>query len=343
MSTERLREVQSIFENYNNFFHPNLCHVCKSKDQLKLCFCYMISYCCETHRVQHESQHKEICKIIISHTCIILGHSLNLEFYDMRYRKEDRSTIPEDFLYINKQNVHDMPSFIQEYILHHRCSNSWVMCDYIYTDVFSSPLTLLFGIQDTELSYILPLRGFFIIHIITGHVMDTFSLSAWEIVLHELCPNTKLQILMIGPELQENYYRVQLCDICIDNNKNFRYECHCMLYHNFTSTLHMRPDVILGFDVELKKDKTSAQTIKAIQRQRCPLILTSITKCKAQENITEIQNILKLPLTPTVIKKNAFASCRPHRNYEDYSVFFPNEYLIIYSDLINPSRNENNP
>ncbi|XP_032677188.1 uncharacterized protein LOC116846900 isoform X1 [Odontomachus brunneus] len=54
-------------QRYNYFFHPNLCHICKCKIQkyLKLCpVCSMISYCSEDHRLQHQPQHKEICKAI---------------------------------------------------------------------------------------------------------------------------------------------------------------------------------------------------------------------------------------------------------------------------------------
>lgn len=53
--------------NYNNFFHPNLCHVCKTSVQMKLkpCSdCHMISYCSEEHKILHEPQHKEICVAI---------------------------------------------------------------------------------------------------------------------------------------------------------------------------------------------------------------------------------------------------------------------------------------
>ncbi|XP_032677169.1 uncharacterized protein LOC116846886 [Odontomachus brunneus] len=53
--------------NYNKFFHPNVCHVCKWSygDELKLCAdCHMISYCGEEHRVLHREQHENMCKAI---------------------------------------------------------------------------------------------------------------------------------------------------------------------------------------------------------------------------------------------------------------------------------------
>ncbi|XP_032677127.1 uncharacterized protein LOC116846863 isoform X3 [Odontomachus brunneus] len=54
--------------NYNSFFHPNLCHVCKkASDNLIECLsCYMISYCSVQHLTLHETQHAQICNAIVT-------------------------------------------------------------------------------------------------------------------------------------------------------------------------------------------------------------------------------------------------------------------------------------
>lgn len=67
-----LREVNTDYHwdgdvNYNNFFSPNICHVCKStnNNNLILCNnCCMISYCNEGHRNQHYKQHQQFCAYI---------------------------------------------------------------------------------------------------------------------------------------------------------------------------------------------------------------------------------------------------------------------------------------
>ncbi|XP_014480904.1 PREDICTED: uncharacterized protein LOC106747665 [Dinoponera quadriceps] len=54
-------------ECYNQFFNPNMCHVCKSVDKgnLILCNkCRLISYCGEEHKAKHYTEHEEICIII---------------------------------------------------------------------------------------------------------------------------------------------------------------------------------------------------------------------------------------------------------------------------------------
>lgn len=55
-------------DQYNQFFQPNLCHVCKSRGNGNLISCTdcnTISYCNEDHRKKHyEESHGKICKII---------------------------------------------------------------------------------------------------------------------------------------------------------------------------------------------------------------------------------------------------------------------------------------
>ncbi|XP_032678506.1 uncharacterized protein LOC116847523 isoform X2 [Odontomachus brunneus] len=53
-------------DRYNEFFNPNICHVCKrpSKDLITCNQCYMISYCSEEHEAIHRNTHFQICKAI---------------------------------------------------------------------------------------------------------------------------------------------------------------------------------------------------------------------------------------------------------------------------------------
>ncbi|XP_032670974.1 uncharacterized protein LOC116844021 [Odontomachus brunneus] len=52
--------------NYNNFFNPNICHVCKiEKRPLINCTnCHMITYCSNSHREVHFKQHQQFCAYI---------------------------------------------------------------------------------------------------------------------------------------------------------------------------------------------------------------------------------------------------------------------------------------
>lgn len=53
-------------DNINQFFNPNICHVCKSRygGYLITCSkCELISYCCERHRQDHKVSHLPLCLI----------------------------------------------------------------------------------------------------------------------------------------------------------------------------------------------------------------------------------------------------------------------------------------
>ncbi|XP_032668716.1 uncharacterized protein LOC116842932 isoform X2 [Odontomachus brunneus] len=53
--------------NYNEFFNPNICHVCKKPSQGELMPCYwcgMIFYCSMDHQIMHQPSHTEICAVV---------------------------------------------------------------------------------------------------------------------------------------------------------------------------------------------------------------------------------------------------------------------------------------
>ncbi|XP_032668714.1 uncharacterized protein LOC116842931 [Odontomachus brunneus] len=52
--------------NYNQFFNPNICHVCKKPSQSELIpcdLCGMVFYCSKEHQIIHHSAHIEICAV----------------------------------------------------------------------------------------------------------------------------------------------------------------------------------------------------------------------------------------------------------------------------------------
>lgn len=53
--------------NYNRFFNPNVCHVCKFfSTNLVVCpWCCLISYCSYEHTNWHQGQHKNFCKVLL--------------------------------------------------------------------------------------------------------------------------------------------------------------------------------------------------------------------------------------------------------------------------------------
>lgn len=55
-------------KKYNNFFYPNICHVCKVTQNLIECpSCGLVSYCSWLHMLEHKIEHKQICDAIVIH------------------------------------------------------------------------------------------------------------------------------------------------------------------------------------------------------------------------------------------------------------------------------------
>ncbi|XP_025158041.1 uncharacterized protein LOC105185688 isoform X1 [Harpegnathos saltator] len=58
---------QRTAQCYNQFFNPNICHVCKKVDKgnfISCDSCGLISYCSEEHKTYHRAEHLKICTII---------------------------------------------------------------------------------------------------------------------------------------------------------------------------------------------------------------------------------------------------------------------------------------
>ncbi|XP_032670978.1 uncharacterized protein LOC116844022 [Odontomachus brunneus] len=79
--------------NYNNFFHPNICHICKSNNYgnlIKCNKCYMISYCSEKHKQKDLEQHEQFCAYIMEYlewdnsTELLLRHFGTFEWTESR-------------------------------------------------------------------------------------------------------------------------------------------------------------------------------------------------------------------------------------------------------------------
>ncbi|XP_032677138.1 uncharacterized protein LOC116846867 [Odontomachus brunneus] len=418
--------------HYNNFFHPNLCHVCKSTDQCKLsrCMkCEMIFYCSEEHRLLDQKEHIEICQAIENvikqrniwnsrnmgltqwaqfrllnmnalqsmvqrtlkiyekeiflnpKSCYICREQQNLveichecksinmcpdhisvrNNHDCQMRRrllainmfvaatDEDERIPEKLLYF-KENINDMKSFIAESLNH---SGIWPLEFYIYSEYFSRPLTLFYGMKQIckfpNLSK-LPMHDTFVIHIIDEHFkeflfidiqlvhylkrMQLNTLSAWEIILHKFPYIKNLIIIMIKPGLFDNAVNIKLCDVCRRKQKSLCYRYISKEYHEYTkSPGYMKPNVIIRYDGELKINQKTILNLRAMQREYCPLLLASSSEIMTQDNILNIQEMLDLQLTPIFNNKNKFKTYRPVKDYINDSVFVPQQYLIVYKNL----------
>lgn len=406
------------FEDYNSFFHPNVCHVCKTTKRLTECpSCRMISYCSEEHKMLHRAQHNEICQAILTCStywniynsrgktleewtefkkmnmqCIIRSLNRDLEPHEremflfakscivcrvqdllvpcvdcfsinmcanhyLRARKHSceklllcfslhietvsrnnrDSKIPLKYLFFDKNAIHDMPAFIRECIQREGKIIFWSLNDYIYTDDFSGPLTLIYVMQRVRLLNHQQITSQFIVHVVVENFIDTRKLSAWEVLLHVFPQHTRLIVVIMGPTLPNRSLTWRCCLNCRENSRELEFEycrvsCPINYAHNvFNGT----PDVIIGFNTDLGNNKICPKSMKALWRQSRLLILTAKSEDKADSNTKWIRKVLGPHIVPLVKEKNRFASLRPHRDYENDSVFYSNQYITIYCEFKN--------
>ncbi|XP_043478050.1 uncharacterized protein LOC122508647 [Leptopilina heterotoma] len=50
--------------SFKERFFPNECHICRSRQNLRMCKCNMISYCSEKHRLEHLPIHEHFCQTV---------------------------------------------------------------------------------------------------------------------------------------------------------------------------------------------------------------------------------------------------------------------------------------
>lgn len=305
------------------FLFAKSCFICRQQtDLVSTCgWCCSINSCA-THILSS-----------ITHECENLRVSLIL---DIEYLIKEQDMKQVRFcanICINDICSNTM-SFVQRFAKENALS-LWQSFDYYYSDWVSVPLTVCHVMIDPKYCSLLKKSGTFVVHIIAGSSMDVHSLLAWEIFLHLLCAKTTLKITMIEPNL-ENRYRLisDICTSCRSFEKMLYAEYHNLSYGDYIHYWqYEKPDVIVGYNAELKKFAT--QTIQILGCQKCPLILTTTSDNETTNFTEKLKEVLSARELYIISTKNKYQSVRPYRSYRNDSTFYLNENLIIY-DSLNP-------
>lgn len=135
-------------EQYDTFFNPNICHVCKLTDTSDLTTCdqcYMVSYCSKGHREMHHSSHVEICAAVQKllkkksqcNTC-----PLNLREW-IQSRKEFLSLIESELSRDLRSHEVQMIMYAKSCLICHRQTNLYT-CTTCYSANYCSDHTEAF-------------------------------------------------------------------------------------------------------------------------------------------------------------------------------------------------------
>ncbi|XP_032677182.1 uncharacterized protein LOC116846895 isoform X2 [Odontomachus brunneus] len=360
------RIIRDPIVNYNNFFNPYICHVCKFPEVLEVChWCRLISYCCKEHLQLHRVEHQEFCLAVVSLSVEVFNNQnitlkewnefnkvnlervkdklgRNLKRYEEQiflfakscrkcHRQNDLSLvcntcksvsmcsthnstpylhncaklqlctrldienavineddIPMPRRLVRYRNLRNMKTYIRRGLGRSSDFETWEYADFLYTDCLSKPLTLLYYIQEDNIYNLKSCRNWRI-HVIAGTFVGRNNLLAWEVFLHQMIPDSKLYIIMVGPHLEDGLETIQHCRTCREQNKEVFFRYRSMTYRNYRrsrSYLRNRPDIIVGFDVDFKDNEMSI--VAALLSQDIPLFFTCKSESKAEEIVTEI-------------------------------------------------------
>ncbi|XP_014471480.1 PREDICTED: uncharacterized protein LOC106742755 [Dinoponera quadriceps] len=330
VKTELSRELMSHEVQMIRF--AKSCLICHQQTNLYTCMiCHSANYCVD-HAEIFNSYHSYSCKELL--LCLSLDidlfHGMGSMMKFTKFPNEGRPCI-------------NMDTFVKHYVQRTHTSrelDDWHFPEYFYSDYASGPLTLYYGMEDTNLidSLNIPEDACYVIHIIDAKFVDRKYVLSWEIFLHLLRYKINgLKIVLIGSELQNECNNMKFCSRCNHMySQKLSFESYHTSYHSYVaSESYKQPNVIVGFEADLSNGEAWSESILKLREQNCPLLLTTKSKLKAERNINGIQEVLGTSLIPLYNDNNKFGSRRPWRDVETNYVYFRNSHLIIYRSLYN--------
>lgn len=298
------------------FLFAKSCFICHQQSNLfNICKgCYCINSCID-HNLAN-----------IKHNCegLLLSYILDVEY--LQHKEVITSK-----LFHYKISMCKFPINIESFVTRFgsdvaRNYRFWSPFDYYFCDWVSEPLTVCQIIQNPRYFYFTKLPSF-TVHIIASS-NNTNNWLAWELLLHMLADKVSLQIIVLGSELQNiDMPALRLCDTCISLGKSLSIKLCNESYKQYMLASGDNADIIVGFNVELKNFENS--TINTLRHQNRPLLLTSTSKDKTNDNLRILNESKVMFTVPHIRAKNSFRSYRPYRDYEIDRVFLRNKYLII--------------
>ncbi|XP_032682865.1 uncharacterized protein LOC116849633 [Odontomachus brunneus] len=287
------RKLQKYEEQMIMF--PKSCYLCHWQDNMLTCIkCYSANYCLK-HEQDFQEYHSSKCQSLLLF--------LNLDMKDLCGIKFERKfcAFPDD-----GKPVDDTHCFIIYYMRNvPENSESWEVNEYVYSDYISGPLTFYYGMKNANLLSLHMDRDLYIVHVITSNYLERKYIAAWELLLHGLrC--TKLTIVLVGLELDDESGDIDVCCLCINRQKKLRFIFCSMLYHNYVNDQSFqRPDFIVRFEADF-----------------------------TNKNINKIDMLFQPISRPRYNIENKFKSIRPWRNLENDFVSYRNAHVTIYKNLL---------
>ncbi|XP_032682838.1 uncharacterized protein LOC116849622 isoform X1 [Odontomachus brunneus] len=301
------------------------CSICHRQINLEHCqTCYSDYYCSE-HIQEFQGLHKPKCQHFTLYININIGAFL-CEFTESKFTN----------IIYQRKPFSDMNTFIGSYVnLRASVDIAAMNSKYFYCDYISGPLTFFHGIMNFGLYSLKRFETKYVIHMVALNVLEREYLNAWEILLHLLSPIKDLTIVLVGPNFEQDHYDIELCVSCKDRNAVIHVEIYNTFYHMYVAGPSFKiPNVIIELQADFNNEWTCSRSIFLSGIRHCPLILTTTSAKKAEQNVSILKQIIGSYIQPLYSAQNPLRSWRPWRDLETGSVYFRNHYVTVYRNTL---------
>jgi len=333
-------------EEQEIFLFPRVCRMTgcygtgTTSDQLQDCTtCYCVTWCSDMHREEMVEEHKSVCR------------ELRLARVADRYESQVSVGLPSLPSNLDKEYLGTAPDIT------HFVDKPWAVKNEIskeelefafLTNQLSGPLTLL----DIASRFLTDLkeRSSLTVHIAGASLYEMMGIIKWEYLAHRLPNITTMQLVFVGPELEQEEDEdipVPQCGDCTSLGRSITYQTHSSTYQQFRKVDNTVPDLVLvqncGFaEYDDKAGSTEWEEgwagLNHLLHDNSLVIFTSYTKGEADADLNrflvhcdqEVEVLVKA-------KENSMRSHRPIRDWEldrDRDVFYSNQFISVVKKLV---------
>ncbi|EFN76625.1 hypothetical protein EAI_07160, partial [Harpegnathos saltator] len=262
-------------EEINIILFAKSCCICHQQANLQMCIkCCSVNYC-NDHVEEFQSVHSSNC------------YNQYLSFIiEIALINDISSLIKFTLLFDTYEPLIDMCSFIDKHLRkgpYKKLSDCLLSYIYVYSDFVSGPLTLYHGLREMLFHTLNIQDSSYIIHIIYSNYYDKEFFASWELFLHLLNHVQYLTIVILKMSSDTRRYNVNVCSQCRERNRIITIECYSISYYSYVLTnSYKRPNVIIGFQMNLYSNPIWPQIILRLREQNCPLFITFTSQLKAE-------------------------------------------------------------
>ncbi|XP_043271136.1 uncharacterized protein [Venturia canescens] len=304
---------------------PRCCVTCHETDPEKLndCLnCPYVSFCKKHPKI--DSKHRADCETLklcfeSNHVYIGFGN----DFVSEKYGKKIPKTMDQAICLYK-------PSYTFEKIF--RPEKIWSL---IVADQISRVYTFLWSLK----KLLRPKMEEMTIHVVGSNYIEIFTAYYWQRVIHHIKRLQKLDIVFIGPELENNSEKIKCCRDCVINHRRLNIQYVGDFYANFTTSQSFaKPDYVIGFNLGIHacppENDTWAPSLKVLAQLDCPFFLTSFSASESKLDQERMNVIFGKKVKIFWTGRNPFSGWKPFWNFIDEEIFYQNQYLTIYETLV---------